>query len=433
MLRAGRISARELMQACLDRIAEREPVVKAWVSLDRDAALKAADDADRVLASTDTVAGPLLGIPVGIKDIFDVAGMPTTGGTEAYVQRVAGQDAASVAHLRAAGAIVIGKTVTTAFAMGDAGPTTNPWNASHTPGGSSSGSGAAVADRMCLAALGTQTAGSVIRPCSYNGLAGIKPTHASIDIGGVIPLSWQLDHVGALTRSVADAQLLWHILRNKGAWQPGQQLDTAPQSSKPARLWRARELFEASASSAMNRAMDAHCEQLQAQGVEIIERPLPDSFAEILDNHQVLMATEAAASHTENFQQREALYPPRIKQLIGHGKTISAVDYSLVLQHRKLAIDEMNEALQDVSGLLSPAAVDSAPLGLENTGERSFNAPSSYLGLPVVTYPVGVDDSGLPLGLQIMGGSHAEDKLLATAMWCEQCAGFESLPADLSG
>ena len=137
----------------------------------------------------------------------------TTGGTDAYPLRVASGDAASVSLLKAAGAIVLGKTVTTAFAMGDAGPTTNPWNSAHTPGGSSSGSAAAVADRMCLAALGTQTAGSVIRPCSYNGLAGIKPTHAAIDIAGVIPLSWQLDHVGALTRSIADAQLLWHILR----------------------------------------------------------------------------------------------------------------------------------------------------------------------------------------------------------------------------
>lgn len=431
MLRAGSFSAVELMQSCLDRISRREAIVKAWVTIDHDAALDSAAHADVVMARTDTLPGPLHGIPIGIKDIFDVAGMPTTGGTDAYPLRVAKRDAASVARLKAAGAIVIGKTVTTAFAMGDAGPTTNPWNAAHTPGGSSSGSAAAVADRMCLAALGTQTAGSVIRPCSFNGLAGMKPTHEQIDISGVIPLSWQLDHVGALTRSVADAQLLWHVLQEpvpgiNNGWRPGASVTT--RSSKPQRLWRARGLFEAEASAAMNKVMDKHCEQLRGQGVEIVERPLPESFTAILDNHQVVMASEAAASHADNFSHRESLYPPKIKELIKAGQKISAVEYSLALQHRNRAIEDMNELLRDVTGLLSPAAVDIAPRGLEHTGDRTFNAPSSYLGMPVVTYPVTIDDNGLPLGVQIMGCSYSEDELLEAGVWCEQTVGFNSLP-----
>ncbi len=428
LLRSRSFSALDLMQSCLDRISERESVVKAWVMVDSDAALEAAEQADHLMARADARPGPLHGIPIGIKDIFDVAGMPTAGGTEAYPVRVADQDAASVARLKAAGAIVVGKTVTTAYAMGDAGPTTNPWNSAHTPGGSSSGSAAAVADRMCLAALGTQTAGSVIRPCSYNGLAGIKPTHEQIDVTGVIPLSWQLDHVGALTRSVADAQLLWHILRDNSGWQPGMDNDTTIRSSKPRRLWRARELFETGASAAMNRAIDTHCEQLTGQGVEIVERSLPGSFAAILDNHQIIMASEAAASHADNFSQRESLYPPKIKQLIKEGQTISAVQYSLALQHRKKAIEDMNDALHDVTGILSPAAVDAAPFGLEHTGDRTFNAPSSYLGLPVVTYPLAAADNGLPLGVQIMGCSRSEDKLLAAGVWCEQMVGFDKWP-----
>ena len=429
MLRDGSLTARELMQSCLDRIALRESEVKAWVMIDHDAALNNADHADLALTRTNTVPGPLHGIPIGIKDIFDVAGMPTTGGTDAYPLRVASSDAASVSLLKAAGAIVLGKTVTTAFAMGDAGPTTNPWNSAHTPGGSSSGSAAAVADRMCLAALGTQTAGSVIRPCSYNGLAGIKPTHAAIEISGVIPLSWQLDHVGALSRSVADAQLLWHILRADGGWRPGKDRSTVSRSAKPQRLWRARELFETEASDAMDQALDAHCEQLKLQGVEIVERPLPASFSAILDNHHIVMASEAAASHADNFKRHESLYPPKIKELIEEGQTISATDLSLAFQHRKKAISDMNEALRDVSGLLSPAALDAAPPGLDHTGDRTFNSPSSYLGMPVVTYPMCVNTNDLPLGAQIMGCSHCEDKLLEAAVWCEQLAGFDSLPA----
>jgi aspartyl-tRNA(Asn)/glutamyl-tRNA(Gln) amidotransferase subunit A len=427
MLRDKRLSAVELMQSCLDQIDRREPVVKAWVTIDREAALASAKEADAELARKGSTPGPLHGIPIGIKDIFDVAGMPTTGGTEAYPLRVASKDATSVAQLKAAGAIVTGKTVTTAFAMGDAGPTTNPWNSAHTPGGSSSGSAAAVADRMCLAALGTQTAGSVIRPCSYNGLAGIKPTYAGVDIDGVIPLSWQLDHVGALTRNLEDAQLLWQLL--KSSRLSGAEHQSAPETAKPQRLWRARGLFESEASAAMNHAMEEHCQQLKSQGIEIVERDFPESFADILNNHRIIMATEAAASHHDNFRQRQSLYPPNIKSLIEAGQQISAVEYSLALQHRKLAITDMNYALRDVDGLLSPAAVDSAPAGLSHTGDRTFNAPSSYLGLPVVTYPVALDQKGLPLGLQIMAGSHNEDALLRTGIYCERIAGFDRLPS----
>lgn len=430
-LHAANCSAVDLMQACLDRISRRESAVKAWVTLDRDAALESAVYADIVMKRTGALTGPLHGIPIGVKDIFDVAGLPTAGGTDAYLVRNARRDAASVARLRAAGAIILGKTVTTAFAMGDAGPTTNPWNADHTPGGSSSGSAAAVADRMCLAALGTQTAGSVIRPCSFNGLAGLKPTHGQIDISGVIPLSWQLDHVGVLTRCVADAQLLWHVLKNDSAWLPGRGEPFVSRSLKPQRVWRARDLFETEASAAMSKALDEHCAQLEAQGVEIVERAMPNSFAAIQDNHQIIMASEAAASHTENYSHRKSLYPPKISELIEQGRAIRAVDYSLALQHRQQAIVEMNEALRDVTGLLSPAAVEAAPAGLEHTGDRTFNSPSSYLGLPVVTYPLTVEGNGLPLGAQIMGCAHSEDRLLEAGQWCEQAAGFELVPPSL--
>ena len=429
MLQAGTISASELMKSCLHRINLRDSVVQAWVSIDHDAALENAEEADRAKSRSGEMVGPLSGIPIGIKDIIDVAGMPTAGGTQAYSRRIASADAACVAKLKAAGAIIMGKTVTTAFAMGDAGVTTNPWNSAYSPGGSSSGSAAAVADRMCMAAIGTQTGGSVIRPSAFNGLAGFKPAHARIDISGVIPLAWQLDHVGVLTRSVADAHLLWHILRNSGNQHPVKGNGATLQPSKPQRLWRAREMFETEASSAMNNALDAHCQQLRQQGVEIIERPLP-GFEAILDNHRIIMATEAAASHTGNYKLRGSLYPPKIKELIEEGLKNTAVDYALAQQHRKNAIAEMNHQLSDVSGLLSPATVDAAPLGLESTGDHMFNVPSSYLGLPVVTYPLTLNNNGLPLGAQIMGCSGSEKGLFESAGWCEQLSGFNQLPAD---
>ena len=420
---SGEITSTVLVQACLDRIEMREPIVKAWAHRDADSALALAAEADKLTASGQST-GLLHGIPLGIKDIFDVAQMPTAAGTRAYPRRIAEHDARSVDLLRREGAIFIGKTVTTAFAMGDAGATTNPWNAAHTPGGSSSGSAAAVADGMCMAALGTQTAGSVIRPCSFNGLAGIKPTHASIPIEGVIALAWCLDHVGMLTRSVADAALLWGIL---GGARDGSTLQTQKEI-KPRRLWRARELFESRADRDMTDAMQSHCDELSDRGVEIVERALPVSFNEIPDYHQVIMASEAAASHRDNFERHAKLYPPKIKALIEEGLSISATDYLRARQHRRLAIARIQASLADVDGLLCPAAAEAAPRGLDHTGERIMNVPSSYLGLPVVTYPVAANSTGLPLGVQIMGRAHDESGLLAVAAWCERVAGFDLSP-----
>lgn len=429
-MRAGELTTVELITACLNRIDSRESTVQAWVHLDRDGALATARECDDDAARGDW-RGPLHGIPVGVKDIYDVAGMPTRGGTEAYVMREAEHDAASVARLRHAGAIILGKTVTTAYATGDAGPTTNPWDSSRTPGGSSSGSGAAVGDRMCLAALGTQTAGSVIRPCSYNGAAGMKPGHNRISVEGIIALSWRLDHVGMLTRDVDDAALLWQVMRDDHDWRDDaddkEQLP-AVDSARPIRLWRMRGLFDEHASATMAALMDNQCELLKKRGVEIIERELPAGFDKILDHHKVIMSAEAAAAHADNFSARGELYPPVITEHIRHGQTISATDYLAARQHRREMIDVMNNELIDVDGAITPAAADAAPVGLTHTGDRTFNAPSSYLGMPVATWPAALDDNNMPLGLQIMGGSGSEDELLRVASWCETLADFDKAP-----
>lgn len=429
-IRAGTLSSTEVVKACLARIDARESVVKAWVHLDREAALAEAARLDELGASGD-FQGPLHGIPVGIKDIFDVAGMPTAAGTDAHQTYVAETDAASVARLRHAGAIVLGKTVTTAYATGDPGPTTNPWNAARTPGGSSSGSGAAVGDRMCLAALGTQTAGSVIRPCAYNGIAGIKPGHGRIDVRGVIALSWRLDHVGAMTRDVNDANLLWQVLRDDHDWREiadaSMDLDTL-EPERPLRLWRPGGVFKERADDNMNALMDAHCEALASRRVNIIERDLPAEFDAMFDHHMVIMDAEAATTHAENFSANAQAYPPSIRGHIENGQRISATRYLDARQHRRVLIDRMARAMMDVDGVITPAAAGAAPEGLAHTGDRSFNAPSSYLGMPVVTYPGALDTGGMPLGIQIMGRPEREDELLKVTTWCADLAGFKDRP-----
>ena len=211
-MRAGELKAQDLVASCLERIRLRDGNIHAWVEVYEEQALEQAQTCDEAVRAGKW-QGDLHGIPVGVKDIIDVKGMWTRAGCSVYSPRVAEADAAAVKKLRAAGAIFLGKTVTTAFANNDPAETRNPWNPEHTPGGSSSGSGAAVADRMCLAALGTQTGGSVVRPSAYNGIVGFKPTHDAISIEGVIPVSRTLDHVGIHAGSVNDTRILYDILR----------------------------------------------------------------------------------------------------------------------------------------------------------------------------------------------------------------------------
>ena len=427
-LRAGTLSARALTQACLARVALREPEVQAWVHVDADAALAAADRCDQLSASGQWL-GPLHGIAVGVKDIFDVRGMPTAFGSTAWPVQHPEHDAASVARLRDAGAIVLGKTVTTSFAMGDPGPTRNPWSTQHTPGGSSSGSAAAVADRMCFAAVGTQTVGSVIRPCAFNGLAGIKPTHGAIDISGVQPLAWRLDHVGALTRSIADARVLWQVLRDKGpALRRDAIVPTDSEARRPSRVWRGRGIFEAVASEEMNQATDAHCAALEAAGVEIVERSLPVDGERILEMHQVILAAEAAAVHRQGYEQYGDEYPPNIGGLVREGQGIAATAYLEARQFRRDAIAAFMAAMDDVDALLTPAAADAAPAGLESTGDRRMNAPSSFLGMPVVCFPIAVNANNMPLGVQLMGRPDTEEHLLAIGQFGESVAAFSAAP-----
>jgi aspartyl-tRNA(Asn)/glutamyl-tRNA(Gln) amidotransferase subunit A len=281
---------------------------------------------------------------------------------------------------------------------------------------------------MCLAALGSQTAGSVLRPASYNGIIGFKPTYGAISTAGVIPLAWSLDHVGALTRSVDDAWLLWSLMRLTG---PARTIRGAapkpPARRKPKRLWRLRGLFEKEASAEALAAFEKACRALAKGGAKIVERPLPPAFENILAAQERIMTSEAAAYHKDNFAQRSHLYPDRIAEGIRQGQATGAVDLALAYDLRRQVRAELAPLLAEVDAALTPSTVGPAPAP-ETTGPRIFQAPWSLAGLPTITLPSGLASDGLPMGLQVIGAAHEEDALFAVCAWAENKLGFEARP-----
>jgi Asp-tRNA(Asn)/Glu-tRNA(Gln) amidotransferase A subunit family amidase len=289
-IRAGRLTPVELLEVCLERIDRLEDRVHAWVSVDRKGARA---EAERLTAELRRGhwRGPLHGIPIGIKDIFDVVDWPTAAGSRLWKDRIAIQDATVVRRLREAGAVFVGKTVTTQYASFDPPPTRNPWDVSRTPGGSSSGSAAALACGMCLGALGSQTGGSITRPASYCGVVGLKPTFGRVSTDGVVPLAASMDHVGAMARCVRDLGTLYQTIADPENKQEG------PSPASPPRLGRLRGLFENRADVSVLRMMDEACDRFRARGAAVVEVPLPTLFAEVTAGHRTVMAVEAAAFH----------------------------------------------------------------------------------------------------------------------------------------
>ena len=428
-LRAGAFKAEELVRSCLEQIAKRDERVRAWVVLTADEALKRARKQDAE-AAQGRWQGILHGIPLGIKDIYDVAGTPTRAGTAAHEAATPSTDSTAVALLKAAGGLILGKTETTAYAFGDPAPTRNPWNLERTPGGSSAGSGAAVADRMCLGALGSQTVGSVLRPASFNGLVGFKPGFGKIDLKGVIPLSWSQDHVGTLTRDVADTMVLWQLLRKQpdGAREKAARSEpVSPQATAPARLWRVRGFFEEEATPESLRATDETCRRLAEAGVSIVEAALPFEIQGMWEQARCLLVAEAAAFHEANYIRKKALYPPVIGEGVAEGLRVSGMALARALQHRRHLKEAFAEILNGVDGAIMPTTVEPAPTP-ETTGNRRFQLPWSYTGLPAVTLPVELSRDGLPLGVQLVSAPQREDALLQRALWCEQKLGWEQSP-----
>ena len=419
-LREGRTSCVKILEGCLDQVDEWESKVHAWVIHDRDKALEQARELDDELkAGSDR--GPLHGIPIGIKDIIDVAGMPTACGARRWANRVAEKDARIVANLRHSGAVILGKTVTTPYAWIDPPITRNPWNLDRTPGGSSSGSAAAVASGMCFGAIGSQTGGSITRPASFCGVAGMKPFQMFSVSAGVLPLAPSLDHVGPIARSVEDLRLLF-VGSGESYGELGERRDTfTPAVKAPVRLGRLRGFFEGRASHDVSFAFDEGSRRLAAAGAEIVPLEDPVDFEQILVHHRIVMAAEAAHTHLQWLEEAPDDYPPRIRDLVEEGASHRARDYIAAKAGMSTAKDAVVHRFFEhkLEALITPATISTAP-DRSTTGDPAFNSPWSYTGLPTVSFPVGQASDGLPVAIQLVGLGGWDFRLLSAAQWCEQ-------------
>jgi Asp-tRNA(Asn)/Glu-tRNA(Gln) amidotransferase A subunit family amidase len=409
-IRQRRRTCLDILESCLAQIDAREPEVRAWVLVDRAGARAQATALDEEIARG-RWRGPLHGIPIGIKDIIDVAGWPTVAGFRPWEGRIAQHDAPLVARLREAGAVILGKTVTTPFAWIDPPPTRNPWRLDRTPGGSSSGSAAAVACGMCLAALGSQTGGSITRPAAFCGVAGLKPSHGRLSVEGIVPFAPSLDHPGPIARTVGDLAILWHVLSGSSS--------VAQPLSSPPRLGRLRGLFHDRADLAMRAALDRTVNLWRRAGAVIIEVVLPDAFNDVLTHHRRILAAEAAAGHEPIFAQHADAYPPGIRALVAEGLATRAVDLLHSQAHQTTLRRQIRASLEGLDALITPAALGPAP-DPSTTGDPALNCPWSYTGLPTVSFPIDLSAEGLPLAVQLVGPPDGEEGLLQVGLWCEE-------------
>lgn len=399
MVAQGDIDHNDIVESQLSRINRREPLVRAW----------AWHDPQQVRQQLDTLSAapstqPLAGVAIGIKDIIETADMPTEYGSAAYAGHRPTADAEVVRQLRAAGAIIMGKTVTTEFAHVHAGPTVNPHNFEHTPGGSSSGSAAAVADGMVAMALGSQTGGSTIRPAAFCGIVGFKPTYGSISLKGVMPLSAAMDTIGLMARSMDDVMLLSSVLlkhlpdtakkinKPKFAWYPGPNADEADRDALVV-LERART-------------------QLVECGAECVEIDLPHGeFAAVGRSNRLIMAYQAAHYHQELYRHHRDLLGASTVKLIEAGLSMTPEQFEVELARAAHCRALFQDAMQGVDALLTFSAPGEAPFTAEGTGASTFNRIWSTIGAPCLTLPAGTGSKGLPLGVQFVS-NHGQDMSL---------------------
>lgn len=407
---------RQLVERYLAEIERRESQLHAWTLIDAVGALHDADRRTEAARSGERL-GPLHGIPLGIKDIIDVRGLPTRAGSQVTNSAPATADAPVVARLRGAGAIVLGKTVTTEFACFDPPPTRNPRHPDRTPGGSSSGSAAAVAARLCAAAVGSQTGGSILRPASFCGVAGFKPSHGAVPTEQVVPLSPRLDHVGPIAACVDDLAVLFAVMADDGTWaESGLPNEYVAAQSRQPNLRTLEDYFLTTADPAVQSVTR---QALARLGAPPATRPLPASFGDVHAHHRVLMAHDAARAHGSAYSARPLAFGPHVARLLEDGLTTSAASYEAAIQHQQAFREELAEWLEAGTILLTPTTVTPAP-DRSSTGDPRFNSPWSYLGWPTVTIPCGVAEDGLPCGLQVIGPFGADWEVLAAAAWCER-------------
>ncbi len=407
-IRDGRLNPPALMEACLARIAEREPTVRAFAWFAADAARTAAGIAR---------PGPLHGLPVGVKDVLDTADMPSQYGSPIWQGWRPRADAAAVAWTRAAGAVVVGKTVTTEFATRKPGPTTNPANAAHTPGGSSSGSAAGVAAGFFPLAFGTQTAGSVIRPAAYCGVVGYKPSFGTISRIGMKIMSDSLDTVGVMARSVTDCALFAGAVSGRDLGDPDTKPDRAP------RIGICRSPVWDTAAPETQALLPRIADALARAGATVRDHELPDDYGALAQAHPIVMNSESArALGWELATARDAI-SPELQERLGFG--LAQSDAALAEAYAVFARTQRGfpAAMDGLDVLVTPSAPGEAPAGIEWTGDPAFNFIWTSLHVPCVTVPAGMGRNGLPLGVQIVGREGDDRAVLAWAQWVAAAIG----------
>ncbi len=423
-IRQRQVTPLDLVERCLKNIDAWEPHVHAWVFVDRDGARAEAKRLTDEL-NRGRYRGPLHGIPIGIKDIFDVFDWPTAAGSKLWAQAIAREDCEVVKRLRAAGAIFLGKTVTTQYASFDPPVTRNPWNRERTPGGSSSGSAAAVATLMCLGAMGSQTGGSITRPATYCGAAGLKPSYGLVPLQGIMPLAPSMDHPGPIGRCVRDLAIMLEAIAD-----PMDVGQTFLSAAAGPLLGRVRGLFDDLAAPSVRQAMDDTQTKLAQAGATIKEVSLPARFREVSARHRVIMAVEAAAFHQKRLAQHPDDYSPKIRGLLEEGLACSAPEYARCQEHQRQLTVDMAACFAEADALIMPATTCPAP-DASSTGDPAFNSPWSYTGLPAASFPTGQFVDGLPLALQLVGAKGSEAELLSVAEWCESALGAKPLTPKL--
>lgn len=414
-LRTGRLSLRDYLARTERLFAEREPWVRAFVPEEHRFERLRREMAELESKFQDPHSRPpLYGILVGVKDIFHVEGFPTSAGSHVPPAVLRGPEAKSVTLLKSAGALILGKTVTTEFATRAPGPTCNPHDLEHTPGGSSSGSAAAVVAGLCPLALGTQTGGSMIRPASYCGAVGFKPSYRRIPVDGVIPVSPSLDHVGLFTSDVEGAILAARILCED--WVPADEV------GKPI-LGTPEGPYLEKASEEGLRHFRKTCNRLADAGFEIRKIEMLKDLEEIVKHSKTMMAGEMAWVHRDWFRDYSKYYQEKTAELIREGQAVKSEALELSRVSRsKLRIEILSiMERHNLSALLAPAALGPAPPGLESTGDAIMNRPWTNAGLPVVNIPSGKSKEGLPLGLQMIGSWMKDEALLEVARQVEKC------------
>ncbi len=427
-VRRGAVSAEAVTTACLDRIEQREPEVRAWAFLDTDLAIEQARRIDARVAAGEN-PGPLTGVPVGLKDIIDTADMPTACGSDLFAGRQPTRDAKATALLRDAGAVILGKAITTEFAMTGVRGTRNPHDPTRTPGGSSSGSGAAVGDGMVPLALGSQTGGSMLRPASFCGCHGFKPTYGTISRAGVFTLSRRLDHLGVYARSLGDLALAADVLMVHDADDPDMRAHArrnlgaalAEPLNEPPRLGIFRGPPWARAEAHMPPVFDAYVAGLGAVASEVPALPEADH---VLDVHGVIMNGNLAANlgpYLEpgpEFGDAEVL--PETRRRVEAGAGVSAADYIRALDQATEIARLFDRVFGEYDALITAAAPGEAPVGLDGTGDATFQKIWTLIGAPALSLPLMQGPNGMPIGLQVICRPGGDGQLFKIAKWIEE-------------